>query len=120
MKLSLAQQAFTNDVVLLLAYIHRSGYSVSLGEAYRTPEQAEIYAKAGVGIKDSQHCKRLAIDLNLFSPSGVYLTETDDYEPFGIYWVKLNEENRWGGYFKKRDGNHFQRNNVLGNDSHDE
>ena len=85
-------------------------YNCSLGEAYRTEEQAKIYAQIGSGIMNSQHRKRLAIDLNLFSPSGEYLTRTEDYEPFGIFWESLNPLNKWGGRWESRpDGNHFER-----------
>jgi hypothetical protein len=60
------------------------------------------------------HCKRLALDLNLFSSNGKYLTDSREYEKFGIYWEMLHPDNRWGGRFlskdgkAKPDGNHFQ------------
>lgn len=106
MKLSEKQVVFAKNVAALISYIFEQKYSCTLGEAYRTVEQAEIYAKQGKGIKNSQHCKRLAIDINLFSPQGQYLTATQDYKPFGQYWVTLDKENRWGGTFN--DGNHFE------------
>ena len=108
MKLSQQQSAFTQDVVKLLTWMFDNGYAVTFAEAYRTPEQAAIYAKDGRGIKDSLHCQRLAIDLNLFK-DGNYLTNTEDYEPAGIYWESLNPLNKWGGRFTRKDGNHFER-----------
>lgn len=104
------QAWFAKDVSLLIKEIFLKGYSCTFGEAYRTPEQAEIYAKQGKGIKNSLHCKRLAIDLNLFSPEGKYLTEAKEYTYFGIYWKSLGKKNRWGGDFKNGDANHFERN----------
>lgn len=110
MTLSQEQQEFARQVALLITYINTTGYKVTFGEALRTPEQAEIYAKQGKGIKDSLHCKSLAIDLNLFDKSGKYLTQTDDYRTFGEYWESLDPKNRWGGRFTRADGNHFERN----------
>lgn len=109
MTLSDNQALFANDVARLLAYIFNQGYTCSLGEAYRTPEQAAIYAKEGKGIKESLHCKRLAIDLNLFK-DGVYLTDSKSHEQFGKYWQAMDTNNRWGGKFPKPDGNHYERN----------
>ena len=106
--LSQKQAIFTRNVAKLIDFIFSQGYLCSLGEVYRTAAQAEIYAKEGKGIKDSLHCKRLAIDINLFSADGHYFPDTKDYEPFGQYWETLDPANRWGGRFK--DGNHFQMN----------
>ena len=106
MILSKQQQIFTYNFASLILFIFDKGYTCTQGETYRTPEQAAIYAKTGKGIKNSLHCKRLAADLNLFSPEGVYLTETAQYKWVGDYWKTLNPSNRWGGDFKL-DGNHF-------------
>ena len=109
MKLSAEQELFAINVSKLIDYIYVQGYACTFGEAFRTPEQAAIYAKEGKGIEDSLHCKRLAIDLNIFDGSGTYLSDTESYKPFGDYWVTLHPNNRWGGSFKHRpDGNHFQ------------
>jgi len=109
MTLSDKQKEFAHHASLLISYIFSQGYMCTLGESYRTPEQAMIYAKNGKGILNSLHCKRLAIDLNLFSPEGQYLTESALYEKFGTWWETLHPENRWGGRFPKPDGNHFER-----------
>lgn len=109
MKLSEQQALFVQDVAKLIEYIFSHNYSCTFGEAYRTPEQAAIYAKEGKGVKDSAHCKRLAVDLNIFSPQGDYLTKTESYELFGTYWESLGDRNEWGGRYMRGDGNHFQR-----------
>jgi len=108
------QTKFSRDVAKLIQFIVAHGFYLSLGEAYRTPEQAELYAEQGKGIKNSLHIKRLAIDLNLFTSDGKYLTESKDYEPFGIFWESLDPQNQWGGNFTKRGGHiddpdHFER-----------
>ena len=107
MKLSEVQQQFTRDVSLLIAKIFESGYSCTLGECYRTPEQAKLNAKKGIGIAKSLHCERLAVDLNLFSPQGEYLASGAEYVKFGTYWESLNPKNRAGMRFG--DANHFER-----------
>jgi len=106
MTLSLKQQMFAVNVAKLILRINEAGYSCTLGEAWRTPEMAEIYAKRGTGIKRSLHCDRLAIDLNLFK-DGVYLPQSEAHKPFGEFWCSLNAMNRWGGDFTKPDGNHY-------------
>lgn len=82
------------------------GYSVTLGEAWRSPEEAARLASLGLGIKNSLHTQRLAIDLNLFK-HGVYLTESESYRPLGEWWEQRHELARWGGRFSRPDGNHF-------------
>jgi hypothetical protein len=104
MTLSERQQIFTKNVSKLITHIFFSGYACTFGEAYRTPEMAEIYASRGVGIKNSLHCKRLAIDLNLFF-DGKYLPSSDSHALFGEYWESLHPANHWGGRFG--DGNHY-------------
>ena len=101
------QRLFAQLVGALLRQIVVLGYECTLGEAYRTPEQAALDAAKGIGIKNSEHCKRLAIDLNLFR-AGVYLTASEDYKPIGDWWKTQHDLCRWGGDFVSNpDGNHF-------------
>lgn len=104
MKLSERQRIFARNVARLIEFIYDRGYECTLGEAWRTKEQAEWYASRGLGVNNSLHCVRLAIDLNLFK-DGVYLTKTEDYEFAGTFWLALHVENTWGG--AGNDGNHF-------------
>lgn len=108
MKLAQQQMVFAANVGKLIQHIFHEGYSCTLGEVLRTEEQASIYAKEGKGIKDSLHCKKLAIDINLFSNTGEYLTQSHEYELFGSFWESLNPLNKWGGRWKRGDGNHFE------------
>lgn len=116
MNLSNEQAIFAHHVAMLINYIFYKDYKCTLGEALRTQEQADIYAKEGKGIHDSLHCKKLAIDLNLYDIDGKYLTDSKDYQDFGEYWEKLDPKNRWGGFFVSKygghinDGDHFERN----------
>lgn len=103
------QKLFARLVATLIVYINSKSYTVTFGEAFRTKEQAEIYFKKGMGIKNSLHCKRLAIDLNIFNPDGDLLSSKDELQLFGNFWEKLNPECRWGGNFKERvDADHFE------------
>lgn len=104
MTLGEKQQKFTFLVSQLISWAYGNGYRMTFGEAYRTPEQAALNAQKGIGISNSLHTKRLAVDLNLFK-DGQYLTSTEDYAAVGEYWESLDSECAWGGRFK--DGNHF-------------
>lgn len=101
------QSAFAELVARLIAQALVMGYQVTLGEVYRSPEEAERQAKEGNGIKDSLHTLRLAIDLNLFR-NGVYLGASEAYQPLGEWWERMSVNDLqccWGGRFG--DGNHF-------------
>ena len=98
------QEIFTKNLAKLIEYIFDSGYTCTLGEAWRTQEQADIYAAKGIGSKNSLHLQRLAIDLNIFK-DGKWLKRSEEYEFAGIYWMALDEANTWGG--SGNDGNHF-------------
>ena len=110
MTLSQNQSLFAKDASLLITHIFSEGYTCTLGEAFRTKEQAEIYAKSGLGIAHSLHCERLAIDLNIFKPDGSLCETAADYERFGCFWESLDAVNRWGGRFTRVDADHFERN----------
>jgi hypothetical protein len=93
-------------VALLILKAYELGYEVSLGEAWRTPEQARANAAKGTGISNSLHMDRLAVDLNLFK-DGVFLTKTEDHRELGEWWESRHELARWGGRFTRPDGNHY-------------
>lgn len=94
------QIIFAKNVALLINYIFSQGYTITFGEAWRTQEQAHIYALEHKGIEHSLHCKRLAVDLNLHDKDGKYITDPKSYEFAGKYWCQLDRSNRWGGHFK--------------------
>ena len=102
------QSIFAQNVAKLLQYASSVKFNVTLGEAMRSQEQAELYAKEGKGIVDSLHCKRLAIDLNILDENGKYLTNEAPYKTLGDYWVTLHHLNRWGGVFYRADFDHYE------------
>lgn len=104
------QQIFAAKAAQLIQEAMRLGYRVTLGEAWRSPQEAERLAALGKGIKTSLHIQRLAIDLNLFR-DGKWLSRTEHYRPLGEWWERQSEAGidcAWGGRFTERpDGGHF-------------
>lgn len=98
------QSRFALGVALLIQKADEMGFSVTLGEAWRTPEQARFNASKGIGTVTSLHIERLAIDINLFK-DGAFLQGTEDHRTLGEWWESLGPDYKWGGRFK--DGNHY-------------
>lgn len=96
MRLKAKQMLFAKLLPLLLGYIHALGHEVTLGNT-----------TAPTSTPTSLHPKKLAIDLNLFI-AGVYQRSTKAHEKPGVFWESLHPLCRWGGRFKKKDGNHYE------------
>lgn len=106
MRLIERQQLFARLLPRLLDQAHSMGCAVTLGEAWRPPETARLYAQDGRGSANSLHVVRLAVDLNLFR-DGAWLQSTEDHRPLGEWWERQHEACRWGGRFQRPDGNHY-------------
>jgi hypothetical protein len=104
MRLGQKQELFAHLYAMLILHAVALGFKVRLGEVMRTKEQAALYAEQGKGIKNSNHIKLLAGDLNLMK-NGVYQTKTSQYRELGEWWEKQHPLCRWGGRFN--DGCHF-------------
>lgn len=100
------QSLFARLAAELIVWAYAQGYEITLSEAWRSPEEAEVQAKRGAGIAHSLHSQRLAIDLNLFR-QGQLLAAKDDYRPLGEKWKSMHELARWGGDFTRVDADHF-------------
>jgi len=96
------QFRFTEMTGKLIAWAYANGYTLTYGEALRTPEQAKLNAAKGSGVSNSLHLSKLAVDLNLFK-NRKFLNRTEDHTPLGEYWESLG--GTWGGRFN--DGNHY-------------
>jgi hypothetical protein len=62
-----------------------------------------------VGIADSNHCRKLATDKNIFV-NGVWQTKSSDLADVGAKWKSMSTSAVtccWGGDFRNPDGNHF-------------
>ncbi len=104
MTLSEKQQQFTLMVSYLIRWANDNGYRLTFGDSYRNPK----FSKEQLGDDKSYfhdwsyHCKRLAVDLNLFK-NEEYLVKSEDYKPLADYWKSI------GGSagIDWNDGNHF-------------
>lgn len=104
MTLSEKQRKFTFMIADLIKFAYSSGYELTFGDTYRDKR----FSKETLGNDKSYfhdwsyHCKRLAIDLNLFK-DGKYLTKSKDYKLLADYWKSI------GGSagIDWNDGNHF-------------
>lgn len=105
------QAAFALDCCKLIQFATEQGFQVTLGEAFRTAEQQQIYVKTGRSkTMASNHLRRLALDLN-FIRNGELCYDSAALEPIGKFWESLDPKNRWGGHFKSfKDMPHFERN----------
>ena len=110
MKLGAKQEVFSRLMCQLVTHMHEQGYEVRMGEVWRSKAAAEDNARRGVGIVNSCHRLKIALDINLFL-DGDYLTTTEDHRVFGEFWEGLGAAHGvntcWGGRFKRRDGNHY-------------
>ena len=104
------QAAFLLDAAKLIQYATALGFTVTGGELFRTPEQQEIYVKSGRSkTMNSNHLKRLAIDLN-FLRDGNLVYDIPALKPVGEYWESLSPKNSWGGNWTTfKDVPHFER-----------
>ena len=100
MRLGDLQREFTITIAELVIWAYEQGYELTYSHALRCQD-------CPVGHKNSNHKRRLAVDFNLFTAEGDYLTKTEDYAPLGRYWKSLNINARWGGDFSNPDGVHF-------------
>ena len=110
MSLVAEQAAFLLDVTRLIQKATVSGWVVTGGELFRTPEQQAIYRKTGrTKTMNSNHLKRLAIDLNFFK-DGALVYDVTALRGLGDYWESLNSKNSWGGSGASfKDVPHFER-----------
>lgn len=107
MSLGQAQREFALDIAHLIFHAYEIGYEVTFGDAYRDPRvHGELGEKKSYSSANSNHKRRLAVDLNLFR-DGKYLTDGNAHRPLADYWESLNPENRSGIRFN--DANHYER-----------
>jgi hypothetical protein len=82
-----------------------AGFIAAIGTIIIEKATSIITWLARRGSKNSLHCSRLAIDLNLFK-DGKYLSSSDDHRELGRFWEMLHPQNRSG--IRYRDGNHYE------------
>ena len=93
------QEIFSQHAAKLIMQAAQMGFGVRLGEALRTPEQQKLYFNSGASkTMNSQHLKKLAIDLNLIKDGR--LATAAEIKPLGMWWESLDPLNRWGGSWR--------------------
>ena len=119
MSLVREQSIFLLHVAELIKKASELGFLASGGELYRTTEQQALHVKNGRSTTmNSQHLKKLAVDINFFIPipdGDLKLTyDVEDLRPLGEFWEGLDEANRWGGNWSSfKDTPHFERRDVA-------
>ncbi len=110
MSLALEQHAFLQDAAKLIVFAAEKGWTVTGGELFRTLEQQQIYIRTGRSMTmNSNHLKRLAIDLN-FIKDGTLVYDVNQLTPIGEYWQSLSPKNSAGMFWKSfKDVPHFER-----------
>lgn len=94
------QASFLLDACALVVYATEQGFVVTGGELVRPIEMQQLYVKSGRSkTMDSQHLKRLAIDLNFFK-DGRLVQSREELKPLGDWWEARNTKNRWGGNWR--------------------
>ena len=105
------QVEHTKNIGLLIGFAYASGYELTEGEAWRTPQQAQWNAAHGLGSAHSVHMDRLANDFNIFK-DGQMCTTAEEVKPLADYWKTLSPDNCWGGDFTGKtagDIGHFSQ-----------
>jgi hypothetical protein len=93
------QEIFSQHAAQLILKAADLGFGVRLGEALRTPEQQKLYFNSGASkTMNSQHLKKLAIDLNLIIDGR--MATAKEIAPLGKWWESLDPLNRWGGSWR--------------------
>ena len=104
------QVFFAQCVARFIPDARALGYLATLGEAWRSPETCELYAKEGKGVEKSLHTERLAVDLNFFF-QGKLIHTAEEYAPLGRLWESYSSPTMKctaGVFFKTRvDSDHF-------------
>lgn len=110
MSLVAEQWEFLKDFARLVEFCEKQGLVVTGGELWRTPEQQRVYVDTGRSqTMNSNHLKRLAVDLNFFK-DGKLVYDDATIRPVGEFWESLHAKNRWGGNWHSfKDRPHFER-----------
>lgn len=102
-----AQVLFARLLPRLIDRAFDAGFFVSVGECWRHPAAVDYLVKYKLGTRTSLHQDKLAVDLNLFTAERDYLYTTEDHRPLGEWWETAHPLCRWGGRFRRADGNHY-------------
>ena len=98
---------FTRYLTTLVTHFNQQpNVDVAYGRDFDEEYERTKEGKPVRHMRGSLHYLGLANDLALYV-GGVYQESTEAYAEMGAFWKRLDKDNRWGGDFKKADGNHF-------------
>lgn len=102
--INLLLPSFRAKISVLIERMHARGFDPILFDTFRTPGEAEKYAKKGVGVKSSLHILGAAADI---------ISKSQGWNWVEFYKALGEESNllglTWGGNFKTRlDYDHVQ------------
>ena len=107
MRLGKKQELFSRLLMLHLEWLFANGYKVRMGDLFRSPKAfGPMGVKKNYGHPSSCHKLKLAGDLNLFK-DGKFLRTSEGHAASGKHWKSLHKLCRWGGDFRRPDGNHY-------------
>ncbi len=107
MTLNQKQADFAYHIAQLIVWgREEAGIHVMGAEWFRPPELATLYAKQGKGIRNSNHTKKLALDMFVVE-NGRVTWRPQPYNILGAQWKTMHPSARWGGDFISRDRVHF-------------
>ncbi len=99
MTLGEKRRQFSLDISILVVWANREGYGIAYDDV-----------KAHDGhMKNSKHYSGLAADLNLYlfvDGKWIYQTTTEAHAKIGSEWKRMGH--KWGGDFRRKDGNHYE------------
>ena len=122
-QLILDQQLFMRCMAKLLNFVYTTDWK-KLGYEDIQLRAGDFHRPDGKGhMKESRHYDRCAADI-LLDVDGVMDKQIDNiwivdsrhpvYVKMGVFWESLNPRCRWGGRFRKVDGNHFSIGSIDG------
>ena len=111
-----ARLFFAEFLPKAFTWAEATGYSLMVLEVLRSEASARANAKKGVGIVNSLHRKKLAVDILLWR-NGEPVYDSAEYLHLGRMWKRMSRSVGdtkllccWGGDFKGKkgpDGGHF-------------
>jgi hypothetical protein len=98
---------FTRNLVTLISrFNQRPNMDIAIGRDFDEQYEKTPAGKPLRHMRSSLHYSGLANDIAVYI-DGIYQEHTEAYAELGEFWKSLDPDNRWGGDFKKSDGNHF-------------
>lgn len=106
------QSHFVRCLGMLIHYADLRGYELTLAEGY-IGDSIDKPKEDTPHLRQGNHFKRLAQDLNLFVREEWITTQHDAWMDLGVYWERLDPMCRWGGRFGDYGHFSFEHEGVI-------